>query len=79
MNWKRVWVSLLCICFTLLLFDNLLAQDRPQPSQRRMDWQPEMEIGDTVRDFELPILGGGTFKLSEQKGKIVVMELGACT
>jgi len=36
-------------------------------------------VGEVVKDFELPILGEGTFKLSEQKGKIVVIELGACT
>lgn len=78
MNWRRVWVSLLCISFTLLLFDNVFAQD----STRQLSRRPRRTgppVGEAVKDFELPILGEGTFKLSEQKGKIVVIELGACT
>lgn len=79
MNLRRVWVSLLCICFTLLLFDNLLAQDSTRQQRRRMPRPTAPPIGSVIKDFELPILGEGTFKLSEQKGKIVVIELGACT
>ena len=78
MNLRRVWVSLLCICFTLLLFDNVLAQDRPQRRTSRWGWVGP-DIGWVVADFELKILDGKTFKLSDHKGEIVVLEFGAVT
>jgi len=79
---KKFMVGFLCMAFTVLLFDNLLAQDKTQPARRRtprFSWKPNVEIGEAVKDFELPVLNGGTFKLSAQKGTIVVIELGACT
>ncbi|MFC1477328.1 hypothetical protein ACFL6L_02565 [candidate division KSB1 bacterium] len=77
---KRLLAALLCIAFVVLLFENVFAQDQQQRSRRnRFPWAPSIEIGAPVPDFELPILDGGKFKLSEQKGKIVVFELGACT
>ena len=77
---KRLWAVLLCICFTLLLFDSLFAQEQQQRSrQRRSPSWSGPELGTVIKDFELPILGGGTFKLSDHKDKIVVIELGACT
>jgi hypothetical protein len=77
---RKIVAGLLCICFVLLLFDSVLAQDQQQRRTRRMPrWKPELEIGDKVQDFELQILDGGTFKLSEKRGTIIVLELGACT
>jgi cytochrome oxidase Cu insertion factor (SCO1/SenC/PrrC family) len=73
--------SLLCLVFVVLLFDSVLAQDRTQQRGRkdRPERKPAVEIGDVVKDFELPILDGGKFKLSEKRGTIVVIELGACS
>lgn len=78
MNRRRFWVSLLCICFTLLLFDNVLAQDRPQQRTSRWGWVGP-EIDSLIVDFELKTLDGKTFKLSDHKGEIVVLEFGAVT
>ena len=78
MNWRRVWVSLLCICFTLLLFDNVLAQDRPRQRTSRWSWKGP-DIGSVIADFELKTLDGKTLKLSDHKGEIVVLEFGAVT
>ncbi len=79
---RRIMVSLLCIAFALLFFDSVFAQqETKQKRQRRsrFPWKPEMNIGDKVQDFELQLLDGGTFKLSEKKGTIIVIELGACS
>ncbi|MFC1555376.1 hypothetical protein ACFL7D_12145 [candidate division KSB1 bacterium] len=81
MNWRKFWIGLLCAAFVIMLFDSLLAQDRQQRPQRRAPrWAPEIEIGAVVPDFELPVLDSEKpFKLSDFKGKIVVIELGACS
>lgn len=79
MNSKRLWVGLLCFCFVFLFFENANAQDRSKRAQRKRPGWKGPPIGKVVKDFELPILDGGKFKLSDQRGKIVVIELGACT
>ena len=81
LNLKRLWAVLLCILLVVMLFDNILAQEQQQQrsrERRRPSWVGP-ELGTVIKDFELPVLGGGTFKLSEHKDKIVVIELGACT
>ena len=59
-----------------MLFDSVLAQERK--GRRKPGWQGP-EIGAVVEDFELPLLDGGTFKLSDQRGRILAIEMGACT
>lgn len=78
---KRVWVALLCIVFALLIVDNLFAQDQQQRRRRRRARWPWKgpEIGSVIRDFELPTVDGKKFKLSDHRGEIVIIELGACT
>jgi cytochrome oxidase Cu insertion factor (SCO1/SenC/PrrC family) len=76
---KKIWVGLLCIVFALMLFDNLIAQDRSQRARRRMPRWKGPDIGTVVEDFSLKTVDGKTFSLSDVKGKIFVMELGACT
>ena len=79
MNLRYFWVNLLCIGFILMLFDNLIAQDRSKsPKRKTLVWEGP-PIGSLVKDFELPIFDGGTFKLSNHRGNIVVIELGSCT
>ncbi len=78
---KRIWVALLCILLTILPVGDLFAQEQKQQQQTRKRgprWKGP-EIGSVIKDFELPILGGGKFKLSDYRGKIVIIELGACT
>ena len=80
MIWKRVWVVLLCICFTVLLVDDILAQD--QQKKKRTSRAPRWkgpDIGSVIQDFELPTLDGKKFKLSDHRGEIIIIELGACT
>ena len=80
MIWKRVWVVLLCICFTVLLVDDILAQDKQkQKRPRRAPRWKGPEIGSVIQDFELPTLDGKKFKLSDHRGEIIIIELGACT
>ncbi|MFC1557219.1 hypothetical protein ACFL5L_04475 [candidate division KSB1 bacterium] len=80
MKWKHFWVYLLCAGLSVMLFENLLAQDTQQRQGRsRFSWAPEIEIGQKVTDFELVTVDGSTFKLSDKAGKIIIIELGACT
>ena len=77
---RSIVASLLCIVFTVVLFDTLLAQDtqtRRRPRMRSMWTGPE--IGTVIADFELKTYEGKVFKLSEHRDKIVVLEMGACT
>ncbi|MBW7995947.1 MAG: hypothetical protein FVQ81_05115 [Candidatus Glassbacteria bacterium] len=76
MTWKRAWTGLVCVCLVLLLFDSVLAQERTR--RRQPGWQGP-PIGAVVEDFELPLVDGGTFKLSDQRGRILAIEMGACT
>ena len=79
MKWKRAWMGLVCVCLALLLFDSVLAQERPRRRRGgRPGWQGP-PIGAVVEDFELPLVAGGTFKLSDQRGRILAIEMGACT
>ena len=78
---RSIVASLLCIVFTVMLFDTLLAQDtrqRRQRPRRMMRWTGP-EIGTVIADFELKTYEGKVFKLSEHRDKIVVLEMGACT
>ena len=82
MKWKRVWVALLCVCFAVLLVNDVFAQDQQKQRQNRQRRTPRWkgpEIGSVIKDFELPTIDGGKFKLSDHKGEIVIIELGACT
>ncbi len=78
---RKAWLSLLCIVMTLMLFDSLIiAQERQQRQRRTREWPWKgPPIGTEIKDFELPILSGGSFKLSDMRGQIVIIELGACT
>ena len=75
---KRLFVGILCSLFTVMLFENLLAQDLQKKLSRIFPWKGP-EIGSVVKDFELTTYDGKNFKLSDQRGKIVVLEMGACT
>lgn len=75
---KRLFVCLLSALFTLILFENLLAQDLQKELSRFFPWEGP-EIGSVVKDFEIKTYDGKNFKLSDQLGKILVLEMGACT
>ncbi len=82
MSRKKLWVGLLCAFLFLTLVGEIFAQEQPErPTQkrpRRWPWKGP-EIGSVIQDFELPVLEDGTFRLSEKKGRIIIIELGACT
>ena len=74
----RFGVGFLCIAFLLIFINNSLAQERPQRRAKRT--RPKApEVGTFAKDFSLKTTDGKPFTLSEQKGKIVVLEFGACT
>ncbi len=81
MNIRNAWVKLLCIVLTIMFVDSqVIAQERQQRQRRTREWPWKgPPVGSEIKDFELPVLGGGTFKLSDHKGQIVIIELGACT
>ncbi len=80
MRIKRLMGGLLCILFMLSLAGEIFAQEQQQQQRRRRQWPWKgPEIGSEIKDFELPVLGGGKFKLSDHKGEIIIIELGACT
>jgi len=76
------WVGLVTLILALLLVGDLYAQQTKHRAGRnrsnRFGWKGP-DIGSVIKDFELPILKDGTFKLSDYRGKIVVLEFGACT
>ena len=75
---KRLLAGCLCAMFTVMFFENLLAQDLQKELSRVFPWKGP-EIGSVVKDFELKTYEGKTFRLSDQRGKIIVLEMGACT
>lgn len=76
--YKRLWVGLVCGLFVLVLFEDLFAQDLEKELARFFPWRGP-EIGSVVQDFELKAYEGKKFKLSDNRGKIIVLEMGACT
>lgn len=75
---KRLLVGLLFAMLAAMPFENLLAQDLQKELARIFPWEGP-EIGSVIKDFELKTYGAKDFKLSDQHGKIVVLEMGACT
>lgn len=78
---RRIMGGLLCILFMLSLAGEIFAQEQQQQQRRRRRQWPWKgpEIGTEIKDFELPVLNGEKFKLSDHTGKIIIIELGACT
>ena len=77
---KKLWVSLLCMMFVSLLLNNLFAQQKTERRRMRMPHREGPPIGTIVKDFELRSTDGSTFRLSDFRGKkIVVLEFGAST
>ena len=72
-------IFLLGICMMIVLSGSMFAQNKSKDkSGKKPRWQGP-PVGTVVRDFELPLLDGGTFRLSDQRGRILVLEMGACT
>ena len=76
--YKRCMAVLLCTLFTAALLGTLHAQDLQKALKRVFPWKGP-EIGSVAQDFELKTFNGKTFKLSDNRGKITVLEMGACT
>ncbi len=75
---KRLVICLLCVLCTMMLFETLSAQDLQKKYSSVFPWKGP-EVGSVVKDFELKTYEGKVFKLSAQRGKIIVLEMGACT
>ncbi len=74
----RFWASFLCFVFLLLFIKNIFAQESPEQRTRRTRAKAP-EIGIVAKDFTLKTTDGKDFTLSDYRGKIVVLEFGACT
>jgi cytochrome oxidase Cu insertion factor (SCO1/SenC/PrrC family) len=75
---KQIVALLFCAVFIAALTQSVFAKDLQKELARVFPWKGP-EIGSVVNDFELKTYEGKNFKLSEQRGKIVVLEMGACT
>lgn len=79
---KKLFVLLLVLALTLALFAACGAQ-QAAPGEENADTPDSdtpnttVEVGLEAPDFELPLSGGGTFRLSDQRGKVVVINLWA--
>ncbi|GEM_PF-932238 len=81
MRLKKYFGIASVILLFMILSTDVYPQQQKGRSRRRVSRWPWKgpEIGSVIKDFELPILDGGKFKLSDHRGKIVIIELGACT
>ena len=76
------WVVALCAVVTLLLGWVVPEQrargeeQKPAPESRRAT---PPQVGQTVADFALKDVEGKTVRLSDFRGRILVLEFGACT
>jgi cytochrome oxidase Cu insertion factor (SCO1/SenC/PrrC family) len=77
MHHCKIWASILVGVFILLFISKACAQEKSNILPR-FKWKGP-DIGSQIRDFELPTLTGEKFRLSNYKGKIIVIEMGACT
>lgn len=85
---RSTFAMFLSLLLIILVLDDSYAQSNRRGRLGRgrmvrdgramMGWKGP-EIGSEVKDFELKTYEGGTFKLSDQRGKILVLEMGACT
>ncbi len=75
---KRLVICILCVLCTIMLFETLSAQDLQKKYSSIFPWKGP-EVGSVVKDFELKTYEGKDFKLSAQRGRIIVLEMGACT
>jgi len=76
---KQSRIFLLGVCIMIGLSGSLLAKEQSEDKQKKKPRWQGLPIGSVVKNFELPLLAGGTFRLSDQRGKILVLEMGACT
>jgi len=74
----RIYACLLCIAFLLIPVSNLIGQERTNRPRKR-EHPPIPKVGTFAKDFSLKTADGETFKLSEHKGRIIILEFGACT
>jgi cytochrome oxidase Cu insertion factor (SCO1/SenC/PrrC family) len=79
---KRPWVLVAVLLFSWLACDGAWSQEQggSQPGARRPRREAKHPpIGSVLPDFVLKDVNGKPVKLSDYRGKIFTMELGACT
>jgi cytochrome oxidase Cu insertion factor (SCO1/SenC/PrrC family) len=78
--YKRLLACIIILhaLFTVVLIENVLAKNLQEELKRIFPWEGP-QVGSVVKDFELKTYDGRNFRLSDQRGKIVVLEMGACT
>ncbi len=79
---KKSWVLIGVLLFSWLICDSVWSEE--QGRQRPQGRRPHREvkhspIGSVLKDFTLNDVNGKPVKLSDYRGKIFTMELGACT
>ena len=76
---KLLIVGFLCAVWIMTVFDIGSAQNRRQRMQADWSFWKGPDIGSVIGDFERVTYDGDSFKLSDKRGKILVLEMGACT
>ena len=79
---KKSWVLVGVLLFSWLACDSVWSEERgrQRPEGRRPRREVKRpQIGTILKDFTLKDVHGKPVKLSDYRGKIVTMELGACT
>ena len=73
----RLFVGAIVLVLLCALCGMAISQARTRRKGRREVQHPA--VGETLEDFELKDIEGNPVKLSDFKGRIFVLELGACT
>ena len=83
-KWSRIagGIAMAVLAFALVWFNfldpSIQKQPEPEaPAQAEQIAAEGFEVGNVLKDFEIPCTDGSVFRLSEQRGKVVVINLWA--
>ena len=75
---KRTYIKILAgVIMSVMFLMNVSAQDSGESSEKAKAESTIIKVGDTAPDFTVEMLDGRTLKLSEMKGKVVLLNFWA--